>query len=212
MKRLRFLLAIPALLALMTACNSRNYPEVNAKLVVGDWGVVNNSKAFGQFDSLYYLINPIANLADSIYYNGNYTDSYYRADSMRVMLRYTSQDSIIFCIDRMYAVQTNPNQLLLTLTASGDSLTRECSIVLSRDPKNGDIYTCGPDSSFRDLLLLGIPLEGYATNTGTGAESAGTQNYMFRLDTRGFDRALSLADSLNHMPKSPVEKEKKFKF
>lgn len=184
------------------SCNNKKYETCPPQDRVASWGVTRLTDAFGEYDSLYYIINPLGNVNDSLYFNGNYTDSYYHSDSTRVMLRYTTSDSIVFHIDRMYAVQTNPSNLLMTVKSVKDSTILSCELHLTKDNDNDNIYRCGPDSMFRKLLSDGDIIKFTATNTSSAAEPIGSQNYEFFIDATGFNRALALADSLNNPGKS----------
>lgn len=186
---------------LLWACNPKQYDEYQEKNVIGSWAAINSSKTFGITDSLYFLINPVTTVLDSIYYNGNYTDSYFHSDSTRVMLRYTTGDSIYFHFDRMYSVEINPSRIVMTLTAQEDSLKRRSVLHLTKMSGSDKIYYCGPDSTFRILLETGKMLRGYATNDSSTSQPQGSQNYDFILPTAGFSRAFFLADSLNNPAK-----------
>lgn len=201
MKGIKKLLA-PCVLASSLAvtavsCDSKLYEDCPAGRIIGDWGVVDNTHTFGEYDSLYYLINPIGNINDSVYYNGNYTDSYYHSDPVRVMLRYTPADSIFFNLDRQYATEINPINIIMMVREHPDSMKLECVLHLRRGEDNGNLYATGPDSLFKEMLKSGRLLKVTATNGLTSSEPEGSQNYEFTLDTRGFREALELADSLN---------------
>lgn len=193
----RFLLVLPAVAALLVGCNSRQYPSVNPKHVVFDWGITDDTQMFLEYDSLYYLLNPAGRVLDYLYYNGNYTDSYYHADSTRVTIGYTVTDSIFFCMDRLYAVQTNPDILIMTLRADRDSVSKECRLYLKRDLDMEDIYRCGPDSLLKAMLMEGGMIYGHATNAASGSEPVGSQDYTFVINARGFDQAMEMARDLN---------------
>lgn len=193
----RLLLAIPVMVALLTACNTRIYDDRNAELVYFDWGVANDTRTFGVHDSLYYLMNPIGNFADSLYYNGNYTDTYYRADSLRVTLGYTTADSIFMNFDRMYATQANPMEMIVTMKEVSDTTARACTLRMKRSLNDGNIYSCGPDSTFTQLLTSGVLMKGTATNAATESEPEGSQNYEFELNAIGFLEAITQARGLN---------------
>lgn len=205
MSLLRKHVGVGAALALLSSlgagfqsCDNKKFEECPKDNIIGSWGVTKYTDAFGEFDSLFYLINPVRNVSDSLYFNGNYTDSYYHADSTRVTLRYTLSDSIIFYIDRMYAVQTNPPVMIMEVLSQKDSTLHSCELKLKRDTDNDRIFRCGPDSMFRRLLLDGDILKFTATNGPATSEPEGSQNYEFFLDVTGFSRAISLADSLNN--------------
>ena len=199
MRYAKFLLALTALAGgmLFTSCRDQRYETVDKDRIFDSWGVSNDTYTFGEFDSLYYAFNPIRNINDSIYYNGNYTDSYYDADSTRVTLRYTTADSIVFNIDRMYSVEVNPRFLIVTAKAEGDTASKPCTLRLVRDVKNGKIYKSGPDREFARLLATGTTLQFLGTNASSTWEPQGDQNYEFILDAEGFRKAIELADSLN---------------
>lgn len=199
MRRLIFF--VPLLAVILIGCGSKQYEDCSADLIFHDWGVVNTTKSFGEFDSLYYLINPIVNFADTIYYNGNYVDSYYHADSTRVTLRYTLSDSIEFRIERMYAVQINPANLIINVRSENDSTVEGCTLLLKKDANNGQLYRCGPDSAFKHLLLSEGVLHFSGTNSSSSAEAVGSQDYEFRLNVKGFSKAFRMADSLSPLKK-----------
>lgn len=185
------------------SCDTKMYEDCPADRVVGEWGVVNSTHTFGEYDSLYYIVNPIGNINDTVYYNGNYTDSYYHSDPVRVMLRYTVQDSISFNLDRLYTTETNPRNLIMIIRE--DSVKEECVLHLRRDENQANLYHTGPDSLFKDMLRSGKELKIAATNGNSSSEPQGSQNFEFRIYTEGFGKALQMADSLNH-PKHKPEK------
>ena len=209
----------------LASCNSRDYEQCAPDRIFGCWGVVDHTHVFGEYDSLYYVVNPIGNVQDSVYYNGNYTDSYYHSDPVRVMLRYTTGDSIQFNLDRLYYTETNPMRIIM-IVAEDDSLMRdECVLHLKRDEDNGNLYKAGPDSLFKEMLRSGRELKMRATNGNSSSEPQGSQNYEFTLYTAGFDKAMHLADSLNkarltqhadslklHTTKKPKQTKKSKKF
>lgn len=214
----KLLLVIPALAGVLASCDTKQYESCPDARIVYDWGVTAKTNAFGEFDSLWYIINPIANVEDSLYYNGNYTDSYYESDSTRVTLRYTCTDSIYFHIDRMYSVQVNPDKLLMKVWEEHDTLGRISLLTLKRTGNSGMNYCCGPDSLFKELLREGKILKANATNVNSAAEAQGSQNYEFIFNPKGFDKAFAMADSLNSMrlkkknlDKDTIKKDKKFK-
>lgn len=181
----------------LSSCGNQRYEEVSQDRIFASWGVTNSTHTFGEFDSLFYLINPVRNINDSIYYNGNYTDSYYDADSTRVTLRYTTGDSIYFNIDRMYAVEVNPKFLVIYGKALGDTTATKCTLLLRRDEKNGNLYKAGPDAVFTSLLATETTLHFTGTNASASGEPQGGQSYEFVLDGQGFKKAITLADTLN---------------
>lgn len=189
---------------LFQACDTKQYENCPESRIIGSWGVTRETHAFGEYDSLYYIINPIGNVKDSLYFNGNYADSYYHSDSTRVMLRYTTEDSIVFHFDRMYSVQVNPPVMIVSVKAERDTSNLDCTLKLKKDDNSDKIYRCGPDSTFRKLLEGGGILKFTATNGPSTAESVGSQNYDFILRADGFLEALHLADSLNAPLKKPV--------
>lgn len=206
MKRL---LIAPAALALLASCNSREYEECPAARRIGEWGVVNNTHTFGQYDSLFYIVNPIGNINDSTYYNGNYTDSYYHSDPVRIMLRYTLADSVEFSFDRLYITESNPPHMVMMVQAHDDSLHREAVLYLEKDASNDNLYHGMADTLFRTLLSEGRRLDIQATNGASTSEPQGSQNYEFQFYPAGFDKALKMADSLNVLrlrPDSAVTK------
>lgn len=203
MKRL-FPIAIAAV-AVLVSCHSKFYEECPSDRIFGDWGVVNHTHTFGEYDSLYYIVNPIGNINDTVYYNGNYTDSYYHSDPIRVMMRYTVQDSIIFNIDRLYSVQINPPAIRLTVKERMDTTETVCRLLLKKYEGSDHLYKCGPDSVFTRMLAGGHELEITGTNASLSGEPAGSQNYEFYIYTRGFSKAQNLAKKLNPGHKVPKD-------
>lgn len=197
---MRKLLIAPVAAALLASCSTRDYEECAADRVIGEWGVVNKTHAFGEFDSLYYIVNPIGNVRDTVYYNGNYTDSYYHSDPVRIMLRYTVGDSIEFNFDRLYVTETNPRHMVMMVQADGDSLHRECVLYLNKDADNDNLYKGTSDTLFTAMLREGKPLSIQATNGPSTSEPQGSQNYEFRLYPEGFEKALKMAEGLNPRP------------
>lgn len=210
--------------AALQSCDTKMYEDCPQDHIIGEWGVVDDTHTFGEYDSLYYVINPIGNINDSVYYNGNYTDSYYHSDPVRVMMRYTTQDSILFSLDRQYATETNPRNIIMMVRESRDTTDkrtdtgrdittdlrdRECVLHLRREENDANIYRCGPDSLFREMLLAGRELTVTATNGTSSSEPQGSQNYEFTLRPDGFAKALQMADSLNKVRTDTVNKKKK---
>lgn len=182
-----------------SSCETRVYEHCPADRVFGYWGVMDDSKTFGIHDSLYYVMNPIGNVGDSVYYNGNYTSSNYLSDPVRVTLCYTDDDSIYFNLERLYITEENPLSILMTITAErGPEEYETCQLTVNRTTNNESLYRSGPDHTFRRLLESGLELKVNATNVGNGPESSGSQNYVFSIYSAGFDKAFQLADSLNH--------------
>ena len=196
----RLLLFFPALALILWSCDPKQYDSYDSARLFHTWAVVNDSKTFGEYDSLYYLVNPITNVFDSIYYNGNYTDSYYHSDSTRVMLRYTTQDSIYFHFDRMYAVLVNPAHMVMTIKVESDSFPQHCILHLEKAGGSDKVYRCGPDSLFKHMLETGHILQITATNDSTSSQPQGSQTYECRIPTAGFKDAFHLAESLNNPP------------
>lgn len=184
----------------LSSCDTKMYEDCPPDRIVDEWGVVDHTHTFGEYDSLYYVVNPIGNINDTTYYNGNYTDTYYHSDPVRVMLRYTADDSIQFNLDRLYATQTNPRNIVMTVERE-DSVKKPagCVLYLRRPEDNGNLYRTGADSTFKELLRSGDVLRIRATNGASSSEPSGSQNYEFRLYTSGFDKAFRMADSLNSL-------------
>lgn len=198
----RYLPAAAILAIAMASCVTKQYEDCPESRIFDSWAVVDDTKSFGVADSLYYIINPIGNVLDSIYYNGDYTDSYYHSDSTRVMLRYTTSDSIEFRFDRLYSVITNPHNIIMkvkmmTDTAPKDTAGHDCMLHLKKVDNTLGLYRCGPDSLFKELLKKEGFLKFYATNGPSSSNPEGSQNYEFILNTKGFIKAFSVADSLN---------------
>ena len=183
--------------SILVSCQGNRYETIKSGRIIGAWGVTNETNAFGEYDSLYYIISPVRNISDSIYFNGNYTDSYYESDSTRVTMRYTTSDSIEFCIDRRYTVEVNPKYLVLYAKAERDTNKNECTLLLQKDANNGNIFRCGPDKDLTKLLAMETLLHFQGTNASSNGEPQGGQNYEFTLDSHGFKKAIALADSLN---------------
>lgn len=197
----KYLFIIPVLAGVLVSCDTKLYEDCPPERIVGEWGVVNDTHTFGEYDSLYYLINPIGNITDSIYYNGNYTDSYYNSDPVRVTLRYTLGDSIYLNLDRQYATQTNPPHLILIVSdmehPEKDSVENISVLHLKRNVDDGNLYSAAPDSAFRRRLIEGKELFCRATNSSSSSEAEGSQNYEFRILPSGFEKAYQMADSLS---------------
>lgn len=208
MKTSRLILLLPLLLALLAACDSKKYEVCSSDRMFGNWGVSDKTDAFGVLDSLFYVFNPVDNVLDSIYYNGDYTDSYYHTDSTRVLMAYMHGDSILFSFNRQYAVQVNPKTLEMKVKACRDSIHSECSLTLRKDPDKDHLYRTRADSTFRNMLLHGGLLKFYATNGPSSAQPAGSQNYVFILQADGFSKALSLMDSLDNFSAKDTIKNK----
>lgn len=206
------LLAAPILMALTVACSTRQFDDCPEGRRFGLWGVVNHTNEFGgSKDSLYYIINPIGFINDSLYFNANYTDSYYKADSTRITFSYGPGDSLMFYIDRMYAVQVNPETIIakVRLKEDPDSIIRT-TLKLTRTGKTEDLYLADRDSIFISLLKLEKPLFIKATNGPSTSNPEGSQNYTYILYPEGFNKALQMRDDLNPHPveKSDSIKEK----
>lgn len=201
----RLIFAVPLMLLLAWGCDPKQYEDYDPHRVFGSWSVLNDSRTFGEFDSLYYLINPILNVEDSLYYNGDYTDSYYDTDSTRVALKYSTGDSIFFNFDRMYAVQINPSLMVMHVKVDEDTLKRSSVLHLKKMAGSDKIFCCGPDSLFKELLMTGKIIKATATNDSSTSQPQGSQNYRFVLPTAGFEDAFRLADSLNTLRNKPVD-------
>lgn len=197
-KSIRSILAAPLLLALATACTTRIYDDCAPDHKFGAWGIINHSDIFGADDSIYFLVNPIDNVNDSLYFNGNYTDSYFRADSTRYTLAYGPGDSLRLYIQRMYAVEVNPPQLLAEVRVAGDTAKAPaCTLNMSRTGSGEEMYVIQPDTAFTSLLKQGKPLNFRAWNGPGSSASEGSQFYTWTLYTTGFADALKLRDILN---------------
>lgn len=186
-------LSVP-LLCLLAACSSENLPSVDSHDISGQWGVVDDSPAFGNPDSTFYLINPVAMSYDSTYYNSLYTDTYFRTDSARVSLRYAVDGEIDFCFRRHYAVEVNPATLLLSAKdADSDSLLLS-ETRLTRAGENGDMFRADSPKRILPLLESGRVLKMQATTLPSAPD--GIQTYSFIIETAGFKKARQLCDSL----------------
>lgn len=208
---LRMLLAAPLLVGLTAACNTRIYDDCPEDRCVGMWGVLNKSDIFGSDDSIYYVINPIGNISDSLYFNANYTDSYYRADSTRVSFAYGPGDSLRFYIQRMYSVEVNPTTIIAEVRVADDTVkTPRCVLTLTRIGSTDEMYVADRDTVFLSLLRAEKPLLFAAHNGPSTSGSEGSQNYTWIMYTEGFNRAVALRDSLNDPQKYRVkDKEEK---
>lgn len=203
----RLILALPVALAVLTACSGREYENCPADHREELWGVVNHTDRFGSFDSIYYLVNPIGNLFDSLYYNANYTDSYFHSDSTRIMMAIGPEDSIQFNIDRLYYVQTNPDELIAEVRVEGDTVkTPKCKLRLLKVYNTDRQYIAEWDTTFINLLQEEKTLKIYATNGPTSSEPLGSQNYMFKIYCQGYNKAKALCDSLNLKAKKDTVK------
>ena len=186
-------LAVP-LLILLAACSSENLPSVDSHDISGQWGVVDDSPAFGNPDSTYYLVNPVAMSYDSTYYNSLYTDTYFRTDSARVSLRYTIDGDIDFCFRRHYAVEVNPATLLLSAKDAGNDSLLLAETRLTRAGENGDMFRADSPKAIIPLLESGRVLRLEATTLPSAPD--GIQTYSFIIETAGFKEARQLCDSL----------------
>lgn len=193
-------------LILMTACDSRRFDQCPMDQTFGEWGVLKDSYLFGKTDSdAYYIINPIGEVFDSMYYNANYTDSYFNADSTRVTLQYMLNDSAKLYVDRLYVVETNPTELYLITTVLGDTASNAVQEFKFTKSTNSDklYYRVGNDD-LKEVLLTGQPLQILATNfPNTYKENANAQNYSFILYTAGFGEALQKCYEMNRTPYTP---------
>lgn len=207
-KSIRLILAAPLLLALATACTTRIYDDCAPDHKFGAWGIINHSDLFGADDSIYFLVNPIDNVNDSIYFNGNYTDTYFRADSTRYTLAYGPGDSLRLYIQRMYAVEVNPPQLVAEVRVIGDTVkTPRCTLNLTRVGSAEEMYVIQPDTTFLSLLKLGKPMAFRAWNGPGSSASEGSQFYTWTLYTTGFADALRFRDILNGDTVAPAKKD-----
>lgn len=200
MKKGYLILAAAALLveAMATGCGSRQYDDCEDSRRVGSWGVVSKSMDFGGNDSIYFLVNPIRNYNDSIYFNGNYNDTYFREDSTRVSMAIGPSDSLRFYIRRMYAVQVNPPEIIARVKAVGDTAKDDrCTLRLKRIGKMDNLYLADYDSTFLSLVREGRILHFTAVNGPLSTASEGSQNYTWILDMKDFTRAVALRDNLN---------------
>lgn len=222
---LRLLLALPAVTALLAACTTRQYDACPPDRQFGLWGVINKSNDFGCYDSIYFVVNPIGVINDSLYFNANYTDSYYRADSTRISFACGRSDTMFFFFDRMYSVQVNPEDMIMKVRVDGDTAKAPShTLFLKRTGDSEKLYGARYDSTFINLLRLEKPLHILATNGPTSSNPEGSQNYVYTLYGAGFNRAMALCDSLNGKPlkpdtvkakdekKHPDKKEEKWKF
>lgn len=196
---IRVLLAAPLLMGLTVACNTRVYDNCPSDRTAGLWGVLCNSEIFGSCDSIYFMVNPIGNISDSLYFNANYTDSYYRADSTRVSLAYGPLDSVRFYFQRMYAVEMNPPVILADVKVVGDTshVNRSTKLKMRRAGNSDELYIADYDSTFIEMLKLEKPLYFWGENGPGSSNSQGTQCYEWIIYTEGFGKARQLCDSLN---------------
>lgn len=195
---IRKLLSLLCGTLILIGCSTRQFEDCPDSRIFHDWGVMNDSESFGVTDSLYYLINPIKNVRDTLYYNGDYTDSYYRMDSTRLVVQFMPQDSVRFLVDRMYAVETNPTELTARVRIQGTTSKDSLLIVhLKREGPSDKHYSMQTDSVFKKFLETGRPLEISMANTDDGLPNGSSQNYKYVLYTQGFSDALKLCNKLN---------------
>lgn len=200
----RIIFSLPLALMVLTGCSTRSFDECPEDHIVDLWGVLKHSHDFGG-DSVYYIINPIAAIHDSLYYNGNYMDSYFRADSTRITVAVGPNDSIKFYFRRMYSVEANPNNMVANVMMEGDSLHRVvCTLEMKRVESSDALYIAKKDTTFLNLLKTEKPLKIEASNAPTAANPAGSQNYSFLLYTSGFNRASEICFRLNN-PNAPLQ-------
>lgn len=175
----------------LCGCTGRDSERKAPLFLAGNWGVVKYSEEFGVLqDSSLYLICPFENLQDSIYYNGDYTDSYFKADNSRVEIQYSSIDTIKFYFLRQYAVMTNPMRMEVKVNCERDTTDAgELRFQIERTDASDHIYTMLKSEDFTSLLEREQILMFHATNVADSAEAAGSQNYVFTIDTHGFREA-----------------------
>lgn len=190
------------------SCTTRQFDKCPPDRIFGEWAVLNDSHDFGPDSTGYYIINPIKTPTDTTYFNGNYTDTYFKADSTKISLQYLLSDTVRIAIDRLYSVLTDPDVLYLNINVVGDTTLKDIKKYKIYKKKETDkVYTLVPDSGFRNLLLSGDSLNVFATNFPNSYEvNPNAQNYTFILQTKGFKEALELCYKLNGLP-DPFEKD-----
>lgn len=196
----------------LTACDTRKFDRCPPDQVFGEWGVMNDSYLFGKTDSsAYYLVNPIGEVFDSLYYNADYTDSYFQSDSTRITVVYQLNDSVKLYFDRLYYVQTNPSEIYLLVTELDDTVKTDVKQFCFTKSGNSDhLYSMKGTEDFRKLMMTGKPLSVLATNfPETYQENANAQVYTFLLYTSGFEDALKKCCEMNHVPVPETKPEKK---
>lgn len=192
---------LPLLASLLTGCGERKFEKCPADHMFNDWGVVNDSRAFGVLpDSSYYIINPVRNVSDSLYYNADYTDSYFHSDSTRIVMQYLPHDSIKFYIDRMYAVEVNPKEMTAKVMWESDTV-EDCYLKLRKEGNTDQHFSVVTNPLFRKLLSSGQTLKIRIANSPDAIPNANSQNYDYVLYTAGFKDAFILCDSLNSLKK-----------
>ena len=200
MRKLLFLFL--GFLTVMTACDTRRFDACPPERMFGEWGVINNSHLFGSMDSSYYITNPIGPVFDSLYYNADYTDSYFSSDSTRITLQYTLNDTAKLFVDRLYLVEANPSELYLLINELDDTVKSHVKELKFTKDKNSDqLYYLKGTADLEELLMTGKPLNILATNfPKTYETNANAQNYSWILYAAGFEDALKLCYSLNDLP------------
>lgn len=197
-----FAISLFAFLPLLTACSSRQLDNIESENLFDDWGVTSSSYLFGSTpEKKYYIINPTGMVADSLYFNANYTDSYFAADSTRIVMQYIPDDSIYFHLDRLYAVEVNPMRLIARVVAEGDTAKdSRCELELTKIGNGDCLFGCWQDTLFTKILKLEKILDIHITNTPQESKSEGTQNYRYKLYCNGFNKALARCVDLNAPP------------
>lgn len=187
---------------MLAACDTRLMENCPPDQRFGEWGVLNKSVTFGIEDSTYFIINPVGEVYDSLFYNADYTDSYYKSDSTRITLLYTLNDTVKLNVDRLYAVETNPNELYMQIKAIGDTTRlRPCEFKFIKKESTDKIYYMTEGKKeLTEFLLTGLPLKIFATNFPRSyEENPNSQNYSMIFYTEGFEEALRLCYELNHI-------------
>lgn len=208
-------------LVLTTACDTRRFDACPDDRKFGEWGVIQKSGLFGT-DSMYFLTNPIGAVYDSLYYNANYTDSYFISDSTRITMQFMLNDTVKLFVDRRYIVEANPDQLYLLVSELDDTVKANVKEFMFTKFKNSDqLYHMKGSAALQEVLMTGKPLSITTTNYPKNYDTnPNAQNYSWLLYTEGFEDALKLCYSLNNLPfpkpavdsdSVKMEKDKKMK-
>lgn len=197
---IRFLPVLAALSLLLTGCGGRQFDKCTPENTFGEWGVLSESQIFGErADKDFFLVNPIGMVTDSIFYNANYTDSYFAKDSTRIVLQYIPSDSLKFHLARLYAVEVNPDEMLVKARVVGDTAKQDvCEFYIRRLDASDHFYGARADSAFVSLMEQEKPIDIRITNTRKSVGSEGNQLYRYRLYCAGFKEALARCRKLNH--------------
>lgn len=166
--------------------------------VFDNWQITANTPDLTDTDSLLFLVNPASANADSAFYNGIYSSQYVENDSLRVSVIYDTIAGFRLHMKRMVAVSVNPPSLIMAARCGSDSamMILNCS----QAARQQSIYIVKERSRMDSLMRSGKRIHFAASSPG-GAANPDVQTYNFFIDTKGFEKARLLSDSLNrHRP------------